>query len=138
LLDPGAVTITSGADSGPNTFGSIFIHMALASGDVINSTSDGLVGNETLTVTSAVTGAMYAIHWATDNDYTLIGRRNVVIQTDAQIQSTGGGNLTINANTISPGGGFVGMQIGAGASLSTASGILTLTGLGSGSGNQGI
>ncbi len=83
LFDPGSVTISSGASTGPSTFGSSYINTQLGLGSFTISTAGATSGVETITINSSA-----SINWSTANTLTLIGRRNITMAAGGVINNT--------------------------------------------------
>ena len=142
LFDPGSITITNGASPGTGgVYGVTYLQGLLASSNVsLDTFTDSGNGNpQTLTVTSAVTGAN-ALTWSSNSDLSITARRNIEVQSGAQISFSGSGTLTATALGSIVGQTHPGISL-SGLSLSaTGSGNITLTGTGgdTGTGNEGI
>ncbi|MCB1110198.1 MAG: filamentous hemagglutinin N-terminal domain-containing protein, partial [Chlamydiia bacterium] len=139
LLDAGPITISSGGASGPTAYGSTFINAQLGLGNFsLDTGSEPGPGEQSLTVDGTVTGAD-EITWANANKLTLIGGRNVEIQSGAAIRATGSGDLEIQGNgTFVALTDFNGIFVN-GGTLEVANGAMTLTGTGGqASFNRGI
>ncbi|WP_448514251.1 two-partner secretion domain-containing protein [Parathermosynechococcus lividus] len=138
LLDPGSVTIQNGTgtNTGPNSFDDGYLNTQLGSASVIIATSAATNGNpETITIAGDTN-----INWSAPTTLTLTAGQNIVMDPGAVIQNTHTGTsfdaIVFNANTAgTTTGNFVGIQL-SGATLSAASGNITLTGHGGNTGTQ--
>ncbi len=121
-FDPGPVTISSAVNAPPNTFNDAVLSTNLGAGNVTISTADGTLGGaETLTVAGSA-----SVSWTAQTDLTLIGRRNVVIESGASITTTLGSMFIENIPTVDPTGAYDGISIGA-ATLSSTEGAIFLS-----------
>ncbi|MEO6363016.1 MAG: filamentous hemagglutinin N-terminal domain-containing protein, partial [Caldimonas sp.] len=145
LLDPSDITISTAADAsisgGPaftgtaasSTLNVTTLQTALASNNVIVDTTSGFAGAGNIGVNNAVT-------WASANSLELRAHNNITVAGGATINATGNGALRLIANQDSTGGGDVSINAAltaraggitiSGANISSvAAGTLTTTGL---------